>query len=78
MRESIVFIITHCATFIFGCYMGSSWVKNDIKVKEARDEATKNLLSRPCTRANMDNQKCHAYNDGECMNGIDPIFCTKQ
>jgi hypothetical protein len=24
----------------------------------------------PCTQKNMDNQKCHAFNNGECMNGF--------
>ena len=23
-----------------------------------------------CPFDNMDNKKCHAYNDGDCMNGI--------
>jgi len=27
-------------------------------------------LEHQCTIKNMDNQKCHAYNNGECMNGV--------
>ena len=28
-----------------------------------------------CPFDNMDNQKCHAFNDGDCMNGI---VCDKE
>ena len=27
-------------------------------------------IEKECTLANMDNQKCHAYNNGSCMNGV--------
>lgn len=43
----------------------------DFRLEKTKSDNTSSNSDYPkCTRECMDNQKCHAYNNGECMNAF--------